>query len=177
MHENIDTRPEQGQAKLARLRQISQPDIAPTSPTLATGKAIWWHNLKYTAAGMVLGAIFIKAEILSWFRIQEMFRLASFHMYGVIGTAVAVGAASVFLIKRFGIKTINGQAISIPDKTFDKGHIYGGLIFGLGWAMTGACPGPLYAQIATGAPAIAVTLLSAILGTWTYGYLKAKLPH
>jgi uncharacterized protein len=137
----------------------------------------WYTNLKYMAVGMVLGSIFIKGEILSWFRIQEMFRLASFHMYGVIGTAVAVGALSVYLIRIFGIKTIHGDAIVIPKKEFTKGHIYGGLLFGLGWAMTGACPGPLYAQIGSGALAVAVTLLSAIAGTWTYGYFRDKLPH
>jgi uncharacterized protein len=173
MHENIENRPEQD---LSRLRQISPPVSDPVSSTLTTGQLLS-QNLKYLGAGALMGIIFIKAEILSWFRIQEMFRLASFHMFGVIGTAVAVGALSVFLIKRFGVKTLSGQPISIPNKTFDRGHIYGGLIFGIGWAMTGACPGPLYAQIGTGAVAIVVTLLSAIVGTWTYGYFKDRLPH
>jgi hypothetical protein len=106
-----------------------------------------------------------------------MFRLESFHMYGVIGTAVAIGALSVFLIKKFKIKTIHGEAVTFQDKTFNKGQIIGGLIFGFGWAMTGACPGPLFAQIGTGALATSVTLLSAIAGTWVYGYTRERLPH
>jgi uncharacterized protein len=137
----------------------------------------WWHNLKYAAVGILFGIVFIKAEIVSWCRIQEMFRLESFHMYGVIGTAVAIGALSVFLIKTFKIKTIHGEAITFQDKTFNKGQIIGGLIFGFGWAMTGACPGPLFAQIGTGALATSVTLLSAIVGTWVYGYVRERLPH
>ncbi len=119
----------------------------------------------------------MKAEIISWFRIQEMFRLQSFHMYGVIGSAVVVGMISVFLIKKFNIKTIYGEKIEFHDKTFNKGQIYGGLMFGLGWAITGACPGPLFAQIGTGASVIAVTLLSAIAGTFVYGKYRDYLPH
>jgi len=106
-----------------------------------------------------------------------MFRLQSFHMYGIIGSAVAVGVLSVWLIKRFNIKTIYGETIEFHPKTFNKGQIIGGMLFGLGWAMTGACPGPLYAQIGTGATVIAITLLSAIAGTWVYGYFRDKLPH
>jgi hypothetical protein len=98
-------------------------------------------------------------------------------MYGVIGSAVMVGAISVFLIKRFKVRTIEGEAIRLEEKTFNKGQIYGGLLFGFGWAITGACPGPLFAQIGTGATVIIVTVLSAIAGTWTYGWLKDKLPH
>lgn len=137
----------------------------------------WYHNLKYVAVGILFGITFVKAEIISWFRIQEMFRLQSFHMYGVIGTAVAVGALSVFLIKKFGIKTVYGEKIEFHDKTFNKGQIYGGLLFGFGWAMTGACPGPLFATLGTGALAIGATILSAIAGTWVYGYFREKLPH
>jgi len=137
----------------------------------------WYHNLKYLAAGMIFGIILIKAEVISWFRIQEMFRLQSFHMYGVIGSAVAVGMVSVWLIRKFNVKTIYGEPIIITPKKFDKGKIYGGLIFGFGWAITGACPGPLYAQIGYGATVVLVTLLSAIAGTWVYGLLKNRLPH
>lgn len=137
----------------------------------------WWHNLKYTMVGIVFGITFVKAEIISWFRIQEMFRFQSFHMYGVIGTAVLVAALSVFLIKKFGIKTIHGEEIKFQSKSFNKGQVIGGLLFGFGWAMTGACPGPLFAQIATGASVVFVVLLSAIAGTWVYGYLREKLPH
>ena len=137
----------------------------------------WWYNLKYALVGMLFGVVFIKAEIVSWYRIQEMFRLESFHMYGVIGTAVAVGALSVFLIKKLNIKTIYGESIDFSPKKFNKGQIIGGLTFGFGWAMTGACPGPLFAQIGTGTMVIGVTLLSAIAGTWVYGYLRERLPH
>jgi len=137
----------------------------------------WYHNLKYLTIGILFGIVFVKSEVVSWFRIQEMFRLQSFHMYGIIGSAVLTGIISVWLIKKFNIKTINGETIHISPKTFNKGQIYGGLIFGLGWAMTGACPGPLFAQIGTGATVIAVTLLSAIAGTWVYGGLREKLPH
>lgn len=134
-------------------------------------------NIKYGLLGILFGIVFVKAEIVSWFRIQEMFRLQSFHMYGVIGSAVVVGMLSVFLIKRFKARSIEGESIRIEPKKFNKGQIYGGLIFGLGWAMTGACPGPLFAQIGTGALVITVTLLSAIAGTWVYGKFRDRLPH
>lgn len=137
----------------------------------------WYHNLKYTAVGIAFGIVFVKAEIISWFRIQEMFRFQSFHMYGVIGSAVVVGIISVWAIKKFNIKTIYGEKIEFHPRTFNKGQIIGGLLFGLGWAITGACPGPLYAQIGSGATVIAVTLLSAVAGTWVYGLLRDKLPH
>lgn len=136
----------------------------------------WWYNFKYSIVGLIFGIAFVKAEIISWFRIQEMFRLQSFHMYGVIGTGVVLGALSVWLIKRFNIKTIYGERIEFHPKQFNKGQIYGGLLFGFGWAMTGACPGPLFAQIGTGATVIGVVILSAIAGTWVYGYFREKLP-
>lgn len=140
-------------------------------------KEPWYANLKYLLVGIAFGIIFVKAEIISWYRIQEMFRLQSFFMYGVIGSAVAVGAISVFLIKKFNIKTITGEKIVFHNKEFNKGNIIGGLIFGFGWAITGACPGPLFAQIGSGATVIAVTFLSAVAGTWVYGLLRDKLPH
>ena len=137
----------------------------------------WYHNIKYFIAGILFGIIAVKSEIISWFRIQEMFRLESFHMYGVIGSAVVTGIISVLLIKKFNIKTIYGEKINIYPKPFNKGLIYGGLLFGFGWALTGACPGPLYAQIGTGSTVVIVTLLSAIAGTWVYGRFRDKLPH
>lgn len=143
----------------------------------STLKHPWYYNVKYLAAGIIFGIIFVKAEVISWFRIQEMFRLQSFHMYGIIGSAVLVGMFSVWLIKKFNIKTIHGELITFTPKKFNKGQIYGGLIFGFGWAITGACPGPLFAQIGTGALAVSVTLLSAVAGTWVYGYFRDKLPH
>ena len=129
-----------------------------------------WYNLKYLVFGMLFGIVLIKAEVVSWYRIQEMFRLQSFHMFGVIGSAVAVGAMAVFLIKKLKIKSIQGEEILLPEKTFNKGQIYGGLLFGFGWAMTGACPGPLFAQLGYGATTIIVTILSAIAGTWVYRF-------
>ncbi len=137
----------------------------------------WYHNLKYLVVGLLFGIIFVKAEVVSWFRIQEMFRLQSFHMYGIIGSAIAVGMLSIVLIKKFNVKTIYGESIVFHPKTFNKGQIYGGLLFGLGWAITGTCPGPLFAQIGTGATVVGITLLSAIAGTWVYGLIREKLPH
>jgi uncharacterized protein len=134
-------------------------------------------NIKYTFAGIIFGIFLVKSEVISWFRIQEMFLLKSFHMYGVIGSAVVVGIISVFLIKKFKANSIEGERIKLEPKKFNKGQIYGGLTFGLGWAITGACPGPLFAQIGTGATVIIVTLLSAIAGTWVYGKFREKLPH
>ena len=133
--------------------------------------------LKFLGMGLFFGIILVKSEVISWYRIQEMFRLQSFHMFGVIGSAVVTGIISVLLIKKFNIKTFNGETIELPSKKFNKGQIYGGLIFGLGWAITGACPGPLFAQIGSGYGVIIVTLFSAIAGTWFYGFIREKLPH
>ncbi len=137
----------------------------------------WYSNLKYLALGMIFGIVFVKAEIISWFRIQEMFRFESFHMYGVIGTAVVVGMISVQIIKARKAKSFEGEPVVIHDKEFNKGQIYGGLIFGLGWAITGACPGPLFVQIGAGFTVVIVTFMSAILGTWVYGKYRDHLPH
>lgn len=134
-------------------------------------------NIKYLVLGLLFGIAFVKAEIISWYRIQEMFRLHSFHMYGVIGTAVIVGMISVWAIKKFKIKTMQGETVVFHDKKFDWGNVIGGTMFGLGWAITGACPGPLFAQIGSGFLVVIVTLLSAIAGTWVYGLVREKLPH
>ncbi len=136
-----------------------------------------WTNWKYTVAGILFGIVLIKAEVISWFRIQEMFRLQSFHMYGVIGSAVVVGMISIWFIKKFKVKSLEGEVIQIEPNKFNMGQIYGGLLFGLGWAITGACPGPLFAQIGTGATVVITTLLSATAGTWVYGKFREKLPH
>lgn len=134
-------------------------------------------NLKYAVMGVLFGILLVKAEVVSWFRIQEMFRFQSFHMYGVIGSAVVVGMLSVLLIKKFKARSLEGENIHMESKRFQKGQIYGGLTFGLGWALTGACPGPLYALLGTGNSVIIVTLLSAIAGTWVYGRFRHRLPH
>lgn len=136
-----------------------------------------WYNLKYFIAGIVFGIILIKSEVVSWFRIQEMFRFQSLYMYEVIGSAVIVGMISIQLIKKFRIKSIHGENIELHSKPFNKGQIIGGLLFGFGWALTGACPGPLFALIGSGASIIAVALCSAIAGTWVYGLLRNRLPH
>ena len=133
--------------------------------------------LKYLIMGTLFGIILTKSEVISWFRIQEMFRFQSFHMYGVIGSAVVVGMVSIQLIKRNNLKTINGEPITLTDKKFSHGVWIGGFIFGLGWAITGACPGPLFAQLGSGVGSAVVLILAALAGTWTYSALRGKLPH
>jgi uncharacterized protein len=132
---------------------------------------------KYLIVGIVFGLTLTKTEAVSWFRIQEMFRFQSFHMYGIIGSAILVAMISILIIKRFKIKSIQGEDILIPDKKFNKGAIFGGTIFGMGWALAGACPGPLYALVGAGYTVALVVIASALLGTWTYSYLRPKLPH
>jgi uncharacterized membrane protein YedE/YeeE len=134
-------------------------------------------KLKYFIVGIFMGIVFTKSEIISWFRIQEMFRLQSFHMYGVIGTAVVVAAISTFIIKKFKIKTIAGEEVVFADRKLDKGNVIGGLLFGFGWALTGACPGPLYALVGNGFVVFIIAILSALLGTYVYGTFRDKLPH
>lgn len=160
---------------LEKKPQVADPHCA--APNLREDHDRGLELLKYLIIGVVFGIVFVKAEIISWFRIQEMFRLQSFHMYGVIGSAVVTGIISVQLIKRLNVKTIHGEGIVIPDKVFRKGQVIGGFIFGLGWAITGACPGPLFAQIGSGYTVVLVTLISALAGTWVYGKFASKLPN
>ena len=133
--------------------------------------------VKYLVLGTLFGIILTKSEVISWFRIQEMFRFQAFHMYGVIGSAIVVGMLSIQLIKRNRLKTIDGEEIKIADKKFNHGVWIGGFIFGLGWALTGACPGPLFAQLGSGVGSAAVLILAALAGTWTYSALREKLPN
>ena len=133
--------------------------------------------LKYLVLGTLFGIILTKSEVISWFRIQEMFRFQAFHMYGVIGSAVVVGLISIQLIKRYRLKSMDGEPIVIADKKFNHGVWIGGFIFGLGWALTGACPGPLFAQLGSGVGSAAVLILAALAGTWTYSALREKLPY
>ncbi len=134
-------------------------------------------NIRYLVVGIVFGVILTKSEVISWFRIQEMFRFQSFHMYGIIGSAIVVGAILMFLIRRLSLKTIDGESITLPAKRLDKGVVIGGMMFGFGWALTGACPGPLYALVGTGSSVMIIALLSALAGTWMYGAFQKRLPH
>lgn len=133
----------------------------------------------YFVLGNLFGLILTKAEVVSWFRIQEMFRFQSFHMYGVMGSAVAVAAVSIALLKRFDLRTLDGEPIVIPTRELGKGYRYwiGGTLFGLGWALTGACPGPLFALFGSGVTVFAVAVASALAGTWVYGFFRPSLPH
>jgi uncharacterized membrane protein YedE/YeeE len=133
----------------------------------------------YLALGVLFGIVLTKSEVISWFRIQEMFRFQAFHMYGVIGSAVLTAALSLQLIKRLGLRSLDGQPIALPPKTMGRGTRYwvGGILFGLGWALVGACPGPLFALVGNGVSVIVVVLLGAMAGTWIYGALRPRLPH
>ena len=137
----------------------------------------WYYNFTYIFVGIIFGIVFVKAEIISWVRMQEMFRFQNFHMFGVMGTAVLTGAASIWLIKKFNIRTIHGEPVRFQKKRFHKGQVLGGLLFGLGWGMTGICPGPIFALIGSGAFVVLIIFLSAIAGTWVYGLLRDQLPH
>ena len=134
-------------------------------------------NLKYLFVGIVFGLALTKGEAISWFRMQEMFHFQGFHMYGIFMTAVPIGAIGIFLIRKLNIHTFNGEAIDIPKKPYHHGIIFGGLIFGFGWALTGACPGPLYAQIGAGYGVTLITFISAMAGTWVYAKFQPQLPH
>jgi uncharacterized protein len=146
--------------------------------------------LVYLLLGTYLGFVFVQAEVVSWFRIQEMFRFQSFHMYGIIGSAIAVAAASLFLIRKANARTLHGEHIQLSEKDWGEGRVpgarywLGGSFFGVGWALLGACPGPIFALIGVGiiAPATGLTVMvvalgSAMAGTWTYAALRHRLPH
>lgn len=134
--------------------------------------------LKYLLLGIFFGIIMTKSEAVSWFRIQEMFRFQSFHMYGIIGSALAFGLVFIQLIKKSKMKTIDGNEIHIEEKKFSVlRYLLGGTIFGLGWALTGACPGPLFTLVGNGYSIFLIVILSAVFGTYVYGILRKQLPH
>ena len=134
--------------------------------------------LRFLTVGVFFGIILTKAEVISWYRINEMFHFESFHMYGVIGSAVALGVLLTLWIKMSKAKDINGKGIRIiPKERGVPKNLLGGIIFGMGWAMTGACPGPMYILVGNGFLVILAVIASALLGTFTYGLLKDKLPH
>jgi uncharacterized membrane protein YedE/YeeE len=132
-------------------------------------------NIKFLLVGVFFGLALTKGEAISWYRIQEMFHFQSFHMFGIFMTAVPVGAVSILIIRKIKLTTIAGEQIDIPTRKFTPGMIIGGLIFGFGWALTGACPGPLYAQTGAGYLVTIVTFLSAVAGTWFFGKLQRRL--
>lgn len=135
-------------------------------------------TIKFIAVGIFFGIVLVKSEAVSWYRIYEMFKFQSFHMYGIIGSAVFLGALSIWLFKKLRIKNTEGNSIALPPK--DKGYIrylLGGSIFGLGWALAGACPGPMYILLGTGVFSMLIVIGAAVLGTFVYGILKDKLPH
>ncbi|NEU06962.1 YeeE/YedE family protein [Flavihumibacter sp. R14] len=135
-------------------------------------------QLKFIVAGIIFGIIMSKSEAVSWYRIQEMFRFQSIHMYGIMGTAVGIGVIAIYLIKKYRLKDHSGAPIKFVEK--EKGwkrYLYGGIIFGLGWALTGACPGPMFVLIGHGYLAILLVVAGALLGTFSYGIIKDKLPH
>ena len=135
--------------------------------------------LPYFLLGSAFGVVIVEAEVVSWFRIQELFRFDAFHMYGIIGTAVLTAAISLLTIKRLGLRGPDGTPLGLAPKRLGTGvqYLAGGTMFGLGWALTGACPGPLVALVGAGTPVMLVAILSALVGTWTYGQLRPRLPH
>jgi len=135
--------------------------------------------IKYLLIGTGFGFVLVKSEVVSWFRIQEMFRFDDFHMYGIIGLAILVGLISIQIIKRRNVKDVNGEPITIPpkDPSQVKRYVIGGSMFGLGWALLGACPGPMFALLGTGLTIMVVPIFAAVAGTYTYGVLRDKLPH
>lgn len=135
--------------------------------------------IAYLLAGTWFGIVLTKAEIISWYRIQEMFRFQSLHMYLIIGSAIVVAAISLRLVRRYRPTALSGEPIEIAPKQWGRGVRYplGGVLFGAGWALTGACPGPLYALVGSGVSVVLAVILAALLGTWTYGHLRPRLPH
>jgi uncharacterized membrane protein YedE/YeeE len=135
------------------------------------------NQLRVLILGILFGIILVKSEVVSWFRIQAMFRFEEAHMYLIITSAIVVGAISLLIIKRLHMTTESGEPIAIGKKPFTRGTVIGGIIFGMGWAITGACPGPIYAQMGSGAYMAVVTFLAALGGMYLYAYLRPRLPH
>jgi len=134
-------------------------------------------KILFVLIGTIFGITLMKAEAVSWFRMQEMFRFQGFQMFGIFMTAIPTAALSVFLLRKFKIKTMDGESIQILKKKFNWGYVFGSILFGIGWGLTGACPGPIYVLIGSGLSIAIVTLISALAGTWLYSYFKPRLPH
>lgn len=145
------------------------------SASLARSVVLQYINV--LLVGTVFGVVLTKSEVISWFRIQRMFHFEEAHVYLVMGSAIVVGALSLLLLKRFQLKSLQGEKIQIKEKPFQKGIILGGLLFGMGWAITGACPGPIYAQLGAGEPLALLTFAGAFIGAYLYAYVRPRLPH
>jgi uncharacterized membrane protein YedE/YeeE len=154
---------------------LREPET-PAPPQSSHGPLGLWV---YCLVGIFFGIVITKGEAISWFRIQEMFRFQGFHMFGVFATALPTAILTVQALKRWGVHTVRGESIVIPPKQFGRGirYVAGGVIFGIGWALTGACPGPLFALLGSGLGVIVVAIASALGGTWVYGLLRPRLPH
>ena len=179
---NSDRRREAPEGGAINLATEDRPTSRPSAELFGTEPSQGAHApglWVYLLVGVAFGFVLTKSEVISWFRIQEMFRFQGFHMYGVFATALPTATIGVQLLKRRWRRTLGGDAIVIPRKQLGKGVRYavGGTIFGLGWALTGACPGPLFALLGSGVGVIVVAIVSAMLGTWTYGLLRGSLPH
>ena len=154
------------------------PEAVPASPASERTSLAQW--IGYFAVGTLLGVVFVKSEVLSWYRIQEMFRFESFHMYGVIGSALAVASISLWMMRRGDVRTLRGDRISVPATQWGgNGTRYwmGGFVFGLGWSLLGACPGPIFTLIGAGHTVYVVPLVAATVGTFAYGVVRDRLPH
>ena len=147
---------------------LTPPIVEETSSTAV--------NIRVLVLGIFFGLILVKGQVVSWYQIQAMFRFESFHMYGIIGSAVVVAAISLIILKRLNASSIDGEALVIKKKKLNKGTVLGGITFGLGWAITGACPGPIYAQLGSGSWLTIVTLLGAFTGAYIFGALRQRLP-
>ena len=161
--------------EIHRSKQVAEVENEDGETDAQQGPALSW----YVLLGCLFGVVLVKSQAVSWFRIQEMFRFQSFHMYGIIVSAIATAAASVFWLRRRGARTLGGEAIEIPAKKLGRGYRYwiGGALFGVGWVLTGACPGPLFALLGSGLGVYAVAALSAIAGAWLYAHARSHLPH
>jgi uncharacterized membrane protein YedE/YeeE len=162
---------------------VQRPDIHPRPITPSRGRtsdvSLAREFVTYAIVGVAFGIVLIKSEVVSWYRIQEMFRFESIHMYGILGSAMLTALVSVQILRRVEARALTGERIAVPNKDLGRGYRYwiGGILFGAGWALTGACPGPLFALVGSGATIFVVTAIAALAGTWTYGYLRPRLPH
>lgn len=164
---------------MTSVSHVTTPDSVDERLPVRRSRIAATELLKYAAVGVAFGIVLVQGQIISWYRIQEMFRFQSFHMYGILGSAMMTALVSVEVLKRRDARTLSGERIAIPPKQLGKGFRYwiGGALFGIGWALTGACPGPLFALVGSGATVFVAVGIAALIGTWTYGFLRPRLPH